>query len=86
MALALDVLQKKGTYPKVIKITPEVWENTTPTGMDNLKKNYDPKLEPYYSMDYSVPPYNDLYQGAAAGLQGSMTLQFVFSRETGEGR
>ncbi len=57
VALALDVLQKKGTYPKVIKIKPEVWDNTTSAGMDNLKAHYDPKLEPYYSMDYQVPPY-----------------------------
>ncbi len=57
VALALDVLQKKGTYPKVIKINPEVWDNTTAAGMDNLKAHYDPKLDPYYSMDYQVPPY-----------------------------
>ena len=57
LALALDVLEKKGDHPHVIKITPEVWDNTTPAGMDNLKSHFDPKLDPYYSMDYSVPPY-----------------------------
>jgi ribose transport system substrate-binding protein len=57
LAVALDVLEKKGDHPKVIKITPEVWDNATDSGLDNLKKNYDPKLDPYYSMDYSVKPY-----------------------------
>jgi ribose transport system substrate-binding protein len=57
LAVALDVLQKKGDHPKVTKITPEVWDNATDANLENLKKNYDPKLDPYYSMDYSVKPY-----------------------------
>lgn len=57
LAVALDVLEKKGDHPHVIKITPEVWDNTTPENMANLKKNFDPKLDPYYSMDYSVPSF-----------------------------
>ncbi len=57
LALALDVLEKKGDHPHVVKITPEVWDNTTPENLANLKKNFDPKLDPYYSMDYSVPSY-----------------------------
>ena len=57
LAVALDVLQKKGDHPRVIKITPEVWDNTTDANMQVLKANFDPKLDPYYSMDYSVKPY-----------------------------
>lgn len=57
LAVALDILQKKADHPHVIKITPEVWDNTTDANVANLKKNYDPKLDPYYSMDYQVPPY-----------------------------
>ncbi len=57
LAVALDVLQKKGDHPHVIKITPEVWDNTTEAGLDNLKKQYDPKLEPNYSVAFEVKPY-----------------------------
>lgn len=57
LALALDVLEKKGDHPKVVTITPEVWDNTTDAGMQTIKANYDPKLDPYYSMDYQVKPY-----------------------------
>ncbi len=57
LAVALDVLQKKGDHPKIIKITPEVWDNTSDAGLATLKRNYDPKLDPYYSMDYTVEPY-----------------------------
>jgi ribose transport system substrate-binding protein len=57
LALALDVLEKKGTPQKVVTITPEVWDNTSDAGMAILKSNYDPNLDPYYSMDYQVKPY-----------------------------
>ena len=57
LALALDVLEKKGTPEKVVKIQPEVWDNTSDAGLQILKTNYDPKLDPYYSMDYQVKPY-----------------------------
>ena len=57
LALALDVLEKKGTTDKIVKITPEVWDNTSDSGMELLKTNYDPKLDPYYSMDYQVKPW-----------------------------
>lgn len=57
LAVALDILEKKKEYPHVIRITPEVWDNTTPEGLENLKKHFDPKLDPYYSMDFEVKPY-----------------------------
>jgi len=56
LAVALDVLQKKD-HPHVIKITPAVWDNTTAANLDALKKVYDPKLDPYYSVDFEVKPY-----------------------------
>ena len=56
LALALDVLAKKDE-PKVVKIQPEVWDNATPADVDKLKQYHDPKLDPYYSMAFSVPPY-----------------------------
>jgi ribose transport system substrate-binding protein len=56
LAVALDVLQKKD-HPHLIKITPEVWDNTTDSNLANLKKNYDAKLDPFYSVDVDVKPY-----------------------------
>ena len=56
LAVALDVLQNKA-HPKVIKIDPEVWDNSTDANTEALKKLYDPKLDPFYSVDVSVKPY-----------------------------
>ena len=56
LAVALDVLMKK-EQPKLIKITPEVWDNASDASMAALKANYNPKLDPYYSVDISVKPY-----------------------------
>src|SRR6516225_1746149 len=54
LGLALDVLEKK-EHPHVVKITPTVWDNGT--GLDQLKKAYNPKLDPFYSVAIDVPPY-----------------------------
>ena len=56
LAVALDVLQKKD-HPHVIKITPAVWDNATDENLAALKKVYDPKLDPFYSVDIDVKPY-----------------------------
>ena len=56
LAVALDVLQKKD-HPHVIKITPAVWDNTTDENLAALKKVYEPKLDPFYSVDIDVKPY-----------------------------
>ena len=56
LAVALDVLQKKD-QPHVIKITPAVWDNTTDANLAALKKVYEPKLDPFYSVDIDVKPY-----------------------------
>jgi len=56
LAVALDVLQNKA-HPKVIKIDPEVWDNSTDANTEALKKLYDPKLDPFYSVDVSVKPF-----------------------------
>jgi ribose transport system substrate-binding protein len=56
LAVALDVLQKKD-HPHEIKITPDVWDNTTDPNLANLKKNYDAKLDPFYSVDVDVKPF-----------------------------
>lgn len=56
LGLALDVLQKK-PHPHVVKITPTVWDNTSAAGMEELKKAYNAKLDPFYSVAINVPPY-----------------------------
>ncbi len=57
LGLALDVLEKKKDHPKVVTITPTLWDNTTDAGMAQLKKAYDPKLDPFYSVAIEVAPY-----------------------------
>ena len=56
LAVALDVLQKKD-HPHVIKIKPAVWDNTSDAGIAQLKKVYNPKLDPFYGVAYEVKPY-----------------------------
>ena len=51
------MLEKKGDQPKTVKISPEVWDNTTAANVDKLKQYHDPKLDPYYSMAFQIPPY-----------------------------
>jgi len=54
LGLALDVLQKKDV-PHVVKVTPTVWDSEK--DLDKMKAAYNPKLDPYYSVAISVPPY-----------------------------
>jgi ribose transport system substrate-binding protein len=56
LAIALDVLAGK-SHPKLIKLTPEVWDNTTSAGLSTLQSKYDASLDPYYSVQTSVTPY-----------------------------
>lgn len=56
LAVALDVLQHK-PQPHLIQLTPEVWTNATPAGMEELKSHHSPKLDPYYSVATNVKPY-----------------------------
>jgi ribose transport system substrate-binding protein len=53
LAVALDVLQKKD-HPHLIHINPEVWDGSDAA---KLKSEFDPKLDPYYSVAVSVKPY-----------------------------
>jgi len=55
LSVALDVLQKKD-HPHLIKITPTVWDNSD-AGIDQLKKAYDAKLDPFYSVAVDVKPF-----------------------------
>ena len=69
LALALDVLDHK-KEPQVIKLTPEVWSDTTDAGMAQLKSAYDPKLDPYYSVDTSVKPWTTYTRAQLLACKG----------------
>ena len=67
LGLALDVLAKK-KVPHVVKITPTVWDNDT--GMAELKKAYNPKLDPYYSDKIDIPPYTNFTMDQLIACKG----------------
>jgi ribose transport system substrate-binding protein len=69
LAVALDVLQGK-SHPKLIKLTPQVWANTTSDGVTTLQSRYDAALDPYYSVQYGVAPYTTYSKAALVSCQG----------------
>ena len=69
LAVALAVLQGK-QMPHLIILTPEVWANTNAAGMAKLNAAYDAKLDPYYSVDTSVPPYTSFTRSQLLACQG----------------
>jgi ribose transport system substrate-binding protein len=69
LAVALDVLQKK-EEPHLIKIKPAVWDNTSDADVDNLKKAYDPKLDPFYGVAYEVKPYTSYSMAQILACKG----------------
>lgn len=56
LSVALDVIEGK-QHPHVIHLTPQVYENTTPEGMEWLKTYYDPKVDPTYPVYSPLKPY-----------------------------
>jgi len=68
LGLALDVLQKK-EHPHLVKITPTVWENSG-AGLELLKKAYDPKLDPFYSVAIDVAPYTSYNMAQILACKG----------------
>ena len=69
LAVALDVLQHKD-HPHLIKLTPEAWANTTEAGIKKLKAEYDPKLDPYYSVATEVKPYTTYTRAQLVACEG----------------
>jgi len=67
LGLALDVLEKK-QVPHVVKITPTVWDNDK--DMAELKKAYNPKLDPYYSDKIDIPPYTSFTMDQLIACKG----------------
>jgi ribose transport system substrate-binding protein len=67
LGLALNVLQKK-QQPHKVTITPTLWDNDA--GLDSLKKAYDPKLDPFYSVAIEVAPYTTFDMNQLLGCKG----------------
>ena len=43
---------------KLVKLTPEVWDNTTTEGMAKIQAAVDPDLNDYYGVTYNVPAWS----------------------------
>ena len=56
LSVALDVLDGK-KVPRVVHLKPEVYDNTTPEGMEWLKSLYDANVDPNYPVYSPVKPY-----------------------------
>jgi ribose transport system substrate-binding protein len=56
LSIALEVLQGKNV-PHVIHLTPQVYDSSTPEGLEWLKSLYDPNVDPNYPVYSPVKPY-----------------------------
>ena len=70
LAVGLAVLQKTHTYDHVIHLTPQVWDNTTSSGVSKLQSTYDSSLDPYYSVAFDVKPYTTYTKQDLISCQG----------------
>jgi ribose transport system substrate-binding protein len=58
IALALQVLNGESPERENI-LTPEVWDNTTEEGLATIQEAYDPELDPYYGVNYTIEGWTD---------------------------
>jgi ribose transport system substrate-binding protein len=56
LAVALSVLEKKDAKRQTL-LSPEVWSNIDDASSASLKLQYDPKLDPYYSVATDLKPF-----------------------------
>jgi ribose transport system substrate-binding protein len=56
LALGLDVLQGK-SEPHLVNLDPQIWDNQSSSGLQQLQSHYDPNLDAYYSVSYQVSPW-----------------------------
>jgi ribose transport system substrate-binding protein len=69
LAVALDVLQGK-KMQHLVQLDPQIWDNTSSSGMSQLQSHADPKLDAYYSVSYQVAPYTTYQKSDLVGCQG----------------
>ena len=55
-AIALKLLQG-GSAPKWVKLTPQLWDNTTAKGKADINANYSPSRPPTYSARLQIKPW-----------------------------
>ena len=55
-AMAIKLLDQQ-SVPKWVKLTPQVWDNKTASGMKQIKANYSPSRPPTYSARLQVKPW-----------------------------
>lgn len=55
VALAIQALDGKKPANHVIKLTPEVWDNTKASDMPKISSAFDPLLAPAYGVNYTIP-------------------------------
>ena len=69
LAIGLDVLQGK-KHDHLVQLDPQIWDNQSATGMQQLQSHADPKLDAYYSVSYQVAPYTTYTKDDLIGCQG----------------
>jgi ribose transport system substrate-binding protein len=69
LAVALDVLQGK-KMQHLVQLDPQIWDNTSSSGLGQLQSHADPKLDAYYSVSYQVAPYTTYQKSDLVGCQG----------------
>ncbi len=69
LAVALDVLQGK-KMQHLVQLDPQIWDNTSASGLSQLQSHADPKLDAYYSVSYQVAPYTTYQKSDLVGCQG----------------
>jgi ribose transport system substrate-binding protein len=55
VTLALQILDGKKPADRVVKLTPQLWDNTQSADMSKIKDAFDPLLAPAYGVNYTVP-------------------------------
>jgi ribose transport system substrate-binding protein len=55
-AMAIKLLDGQ-SVPKWVKLTPQVWDNKTASGLKQIKANYSPSRPPTYSARLQVKPW-----------------------------
>lgn len=69
VTVALDALTGK-SVPHTVMLTPEVWANTTASGISALKAHYIPGRGAYFSTDWAIKPYTTYSQSQLLACKG----------------
>jgi len=70
VALALQVLDGKKPADRVVKLTPELWDNTKATDANKIGAAFDPLLAPAYGVNYTIPNWTTYSKSDLLGCKG----------------